>query len=110
VFRQGGGFASADGLHSRELLSALPPLNVDADADDGCGSLDDTGLVGELGDSRLCSSVSGNLTEGIMVRGTALTYRSASWTRSSTWLSEEREKRCGMPLPDRLVFSNIFYR
>lgn len=89
------------------LLSTLPGGNVDVDGSGCCGSLDDTGLVGVLGDSRLCWSLSRNLVEGIMERATALTYRSASWTRPSTWLSEERAKRCAMP--GRVVSSNIFY-
>jgi hypothetical protein len=88
------------------LLSAFLPRDVEVDDCGCCGSLDDTGLVGELGD---CWSLSwpGNLTEGIMERATALTCRSASWTRSSTWLSEGRE-RSGLPV--RVVSSDIFYQ
>ena len=90
------------------LLSALTPRDVDADGSGGCGSLDDAGLVSELGYSRFCSSPSGDLIEGITVRAIALAYRSASWTRPSTLLSGVREKRCG--IPDREVSSNIFYQ
>ena len=89
------------------LLSALPPRNVGVDGGCGCGSLDDTGLVGERGGSRLCCSPSKNLAEGTMERATALTYRSASWTRPSIWLSEERVRR---GTPGRAVSSDIFYQ
>ena len=47
--------------------------------------------------------------EGIRVRATVFTYRSASWTRPSTWLSEARENRCTSSMPDRMVSSDNFY-
>ena len=97
------------GCIAEGLLSAFPPCTgiVDADGGGGCGSPGGTRFVGDMGNSRLCSSMLGNLTEGVRVRATAFTYRSASWTRPSTWLSEARENRCSMP--DRVVSSDNFY-
>ena len=93
-------------LQGRRVGGIHSACNVDADGGGGCGSLDDTRLVGKLRDSRLCSSMLG---EGIRVRATALSYWSASWTRPSTWLSEAREKRCTSSMPDRVVSSDNFY-